>query len=73
MLAPVAVSCACWAACHKLCDAFMHRLMRRLTSFSPRFPTQVPPVFEGEATREKLRKLQPQAPLTIHLRQEIDR
>lgn len=30
-------------------------------------------MFEGEATREKLRKLQPQAPLTIHLRQEIDR
>lgn len=30
-------------------------------------------MFEGEATREKLRKLQAQAPLTIHLRQEIDR
>lgn len=40
----------------------------------PRLPAaQVPPVFDGEATREKLRKLQLQAPLTIHLRQEIDR
>lgn len=43
--------------------------MRRLVLFA----AQVPPVFEGEASWEKLRKLQPQAPLTIHLRQEIDR
>lgn len=34
---------------------------------------QVPPVFESEATKELLKKQQPQAPLTIHLRQEIDR
>lgn len=33
----------------------------------------MPPVFEGEATKEALKKQQPQAPLTIHLRQEIDR
>eukprot|EP00887_Chlorella_sp_A99_P001633 scaffold8.g1633.t1 len=35
--------------------------------------SKLPPVFEGEATREKLRKLGATQPLTIHLRQEIDR
>ena len=33
----------------------------------------VPPQFGAEATRDRLRKLNPLAPLTIHLRQEIDR
>jgi hypothetical protein len=34
---------------------------------------QIPPLFKGEATKEKLKRLGPLAPLTIHLRQEIDR
>ena len=34
---------------------------------------QMPPLFEGEATKELLKKQQLLAPLTIHLRQEIDR
>jgi dynein heavy chain len=32
---------------------------------------KVPPVFEGEPAREKLKKLGPTQPLTIHLRQEV--
>jgi hypothetical protein len=36
-------------------------------------PLQMPPLFAAEATKERLKKLQPLAPLTIHLRQEIDR
>ena len=38
-------------------------------------PRQVPPLFEKEATREKLRRLPggPAQPLTVHLRQEVDR
>ncbi len=36
---------------------------------------QAPPLFEKEEVREKLRKLPggPSQPLTVHLRQEIDR
>ncbi|PSC73956.1 flagellar outer dynein arm heavy chain gamma [Micractinium conductrix] len=34
---------------------------------------KMPPLFEGEATKELLKKQQLLAPLTIHLRQEIDR
>ncbi|KAI3432720.1 hypothetical protein D9Q98_004263 [Chlorella vulgaris] len=34
---------------------------------------KMPPLFAAEATKERLKKLQPLAPLTIHLRQEIDR
>ena len=36
---------------------------------------QVPAVFEDEEVKERLRKMQggPQMPLTVHLRQEIDR
>lgn len=32
---------------------------------------KVPPAFEAEPTRERLRKLGPTQPLTIHLRQEV--
>jgi hypothetical protein len=37
--------------------------------------TQIPPMFEREDVRERLKKLPggPTQPLTIHLRQEIDR
>ena len=36
---------------------------------------QVPAPFEAEEVKERLRKLQggPQTPLTVHLRQELDR
>lgn len=39
------------------------------------WPQQAPPLFEKEEVREKLRKLPggPAQPLTVHLRQEIDR
>lgn len=36
---------------------------------------QIPAAFQGEEVRERLKKMQggPQMPLTVHLRQEIDR
>jgi dynein heavy chain len=40
-----------------------------------RAPKQAPPQFEREEVRERLRRLPggPAQPLTVHLRQEIDR
>ena len=36
---------------------------------------QIPAAFQGEEVRERLKKMQggPQMPMTVHLRQEIDR
>ena len=64
----------CALACFLCCGS--HSLsctapapLRPFVHLSP----QIPPLFEGEATKEKLKTLGPLAPLTIHLRQEIDR